>query len=733
MNSAEVLIKFKGDTSDAEKKTSNMTATVNGLAKSFTAGALAAQAVTKAIQVFSSNLDSAITRVDTMNNFPKVMSNLGISAEDSAEVIEDLGKQLQGLPTSLDAAAMAVQRFTSKNGDVKESEKIFLAVNNAILAGGGSANIQAQALEQISQAYAKGKPDMMEWRSMMTAMPAQLKQVAIAMGYTDAAMLGEAVRAKEGEAEFARMMETMMKMNTEGVAGFKSFDEQARNATGGISTSVVNMKTAITRGIANMLNSINKALEQFGGISGVLAKVGKAGEQAFTAIGNAVSKAVPYLINFGKWIKNNEAWIKPLVIMIVTFVATFKTIKTIITIINGVKIAFAALNAIMLANPITLIIAAIAALVAGFIYLWNKCDAFRQFWINMWNGFKKVVGTVVNFVKKNWKTMLLAIVNPFAAVFKLLYDNCEGFRNVVNNVVNAIKNFFVNAGQWFYDTVIKPIMDVVNGILGFVKNVGILLVALVTIPIDYIVKKILLPVARFVWDNVLSPIIEFFRMAFDTVKGVVERIISKIKSVISTIVNFISNNVLKPVINTFTTVFDKIWGIVSKVIDKIKNAFTNVKDFIKSVWDTVSTAVKTTISDVFESIGEIIKTPINAIIDAINKVLQGINKITIPDWVPGLGGKHTNFSTIPKLATGTNYVPEDTLAMIHEGEAVIPKKFNPYANPVNSSTLGAMNGSNTTTINVYANFETDPLGQVVSKIKTFSGGAKNDYNWGSGL
>ena len=69
------------------------------------------------------------------------------------------------------------------NGDIERSTDMFLAVNNAILAGNAPMENQAAALEQITQAYSKGKPDMMEWRTLMTAMPGQLKQVAKAMGY----------------------------------------------------------------------------------------------------------------------------------------------------------------------------------------------------------------------------------------------------------------------------------------------------------------------------------------------------------------------------------------------------------------------------------------------------------------------------------------------------------------------------------------------------------------------
>lgn len=75
----------------------------------------------------------------------------------------------------------------------------------------------------------------------------------------------------------------------------------------------------------------------------------------------------------------------------------------------------------------------------------------------------------------------------------------------------------------------------------------------------------------------------------------------------------------------------------------------------------------------------------NGVINGFNAMIRALNnlRINIPSWVPVYGGKsfglHLNQIsniTIPKLATGTNYVPEDQLAMIHEGEAVVPKKFN---------------------------------------------------------
>ena len=121
MNGAEILTKFTADTSQVDKATKGMTTSFGKLTSAFTLGNLAAKGISKAIGMISSNLDDAIKRVDTMNNFPKVMSNLGIGAEEADEAIKTLSDKLQGLPTTLDSAASAVQRFTSGNGDVKKS------------------------------------------------------------------------------------------------------------------------------------------------------------------------------------------------------------------------------------------------------------------------------------------------------------------------------------------------------------------------------------------------------------------------------------------------------------------------------------------------------------------------------------------------------------------------------------------------------------------------------------
>ena len=262
-------------TKDTNKFSTSMT-------KSFLKSNLIMKVLNLGISAINSNVDDAIKRADTINNFSKVMGNLGISTDDADDSIQRLSDKLTGLPTTLDTAVSAVQQFTSANGNVKASTDMFLALNNAILAGGANTQIQTSALEQLSQAYAKGKPDMLEWRTAMTAMPAQLKQVAIAMGYANASQLGEELRS--GNVSMNEFMQTIHKLNTEGVNGFASFEEQARGSTGGIQTSIKNVKTALTRGIADIINAIGRSnIAVF-----------------FQSVAKAISNAVPYVTAFVK-------------------------------------------------------------------------------------------------------------------------------------------------------------------------------------------------------------------------------------------------------------------------------------------------------------------------------------------------------------------------------------------------------------------------------------------------
>lgn len=260
-------------------------------------GNIIANAFTAAFRAVSQEMDEAITRLDALNNYPRTMANLGIAAEDAEKSIKILNEGILGLPTSLSDAALATQRLTATNGNIAASTDMFLALNNAILAGGASTEIQANALEQMMQAYSKGKPDAMEWRAFLTAMPAQLKQIATQMGYTSTALGGDLQKALvDGKVNMNDFMVAIMKLNREGINGLPSFAQQAKNAVSGVQTSITNLKIAIQRGMANIMQVIGQT-----NISGFINRVAA-----------AVDTVSYYIAGFVTLIKQAVAWLRVL-------------------------------------------------------------------------------------------------------------------------------------------------------------------------------------------------------------------------------------------------------------------------------------------------------------------------------------------------------------------------------------------------------------------------------------
>ncbi|EPH97903.1 tape measure domain protein, partial [Enterococcus faecalis 06-MB-DW-09] len=250
---------------------------------------LAFKGVDKAVSMISGSFGGAVSRLDTLNNFPKTMSNMNISVEQSSAAIEALSDGLTGLPTTVDAAASSVQQFTNKNKDIEKSTGMFLSLNNALIAGGQGAQIQESALNQLSRAYSIGTMDLNTWRSMQQAMPAQLSQVAKAFGKSEQALF-EALQ--KGDKSMDEFMDKIMELNETGIDGFQSFEEQARNSAGGLQTAMSTMQSAVTRGTTSIIDSFDKILGggESGGFAEVFGFIGKQFEDGLKAVAALVEK-----------------------------------------------------------------------------------------------------------------------------------------------------------------------------------------------------------------------------------------------------------------------------------------------------------------------------------------------------------------------------------------------------------------------------------------------------------
>lgn len=470
-------------------ETANKMNNATNASNSFFKSLMGASIVQKVFSLITGQVDNAINRLDILNNYPKVMSNLGISADQANASMNMLNKGLKGLPTTLNDAVSSVQNFTSVNGNVGKSTKMFLALNNAILAGGGSTQIQQSALEQLSQAYAKGKPDMMEWRTAMTAMPAQLKQVATAMGYINTTSLGDDLRA--GKVSMNDFMNTLIKLNQKGVEGFQSLEEQARNATGGIATSIANMKSAITRGISDIITKINGVLEKIGlpNIQTIISNfgttienvLGKIGDFAGTiiAIASSVWNAISTIINIlmpviniiqaiGDFVRNNWGIIEPILQAIIIVLGAYYTYTLLAKI--GTQILTNAFN--MLTNPMFLVMLVIVAIIAVLIYLWNTNDDVANGMLFIWDSLQ--LGAMA--LKLGVQTAFYAIILAGLTMYEGFLGVKMGLQTAFYAVVLAgqtmalgfqgVFEAIVNAGIWMYN----KIVDLLNKLGGSFQN-----------------------------------------------------------------------------------------------------------------------------------------------------------------------------------------------------------------------------------------------------------------------
>lgn len=207
-------------------------------------------------------------------------------------------------------------------------------------------------------------------------------------------------------------------------------------------------------------------------LTDAFAEVGRVGEPILTAIKNKVadmaSAAVPHLENFvnkvkdiATWIKDNQETINHWVGVIIGAGVSIGTFLLILNwgsimaaaskAIQGVRAAVMLFNATLLANPIGLVVAALAGLVAAFVYLWNTSDSFRAFWINLWSVVKKSASDAWSGIQKAFSGIGKWFSDKFSQVQKSGKDAMDKVKKWFSDSYRGITSTFSNIGGWFRD------------------------------------------------------------------------------------------------------------------------------------------------------------------------------------------------------------------------------------------------------------------------------------------
>ena len=314
-NAQGLLSRFGNSTGGVMGKLSNMKTMVkSGLGFGIWSGIgqRAFDVVGKAVQGVTSNLGSAISRFDTLKTFPKIMEMMDFPGAEKAT--QRLSDAIDGLPTTLDGITRSTQTLALTMGNIDDATDTAIALNNAFLMSGASAEEAERGTTQFVQMLSVGKVDMASWTSLCQTMGPALTKVAESFGYTGNSAKTDLYQAlKDGDITFDQFNKRLSELNgkTE-VAGkeFAGFAELAKEGSKGIGTSIENLKVTITKNLANMIKAFDESgLSIADSLDGIKTKINDAMKH-FIGDGKDIpmSKAFEAIVDAG--LKTKEALVK---------------------------------------------------------------------------------------------------------------------------------------------------------------------------------------------------------------------------------------------------------------------------------------------------------------------------------------------------------------------------------------------------------------------------------------
>lgn len=400
---------------------------------------------------------------------------------------------------------------------------------------------------------------------------------------------------------FGRAGVSMLPFLSKGAKGIKELQEQS-DALG----------TTLSGDDLDAVKENTKAKRTWGeAVKGLQVSLGRELYPALTAVTKFLSgSVVPVIRTVVTWIKEHKDAVGLVVGVIGAAIAAFKVWS----------ITMAIFNAIAAANPIGLVVIAIAALVAGIIYAWNNFEGFRNVVTTVWEAIRAAVSTVVDWFTENVWPTLRAVIGFIVGYYRFLFSAMKvvwtGIWNVIKGVVD-----------WFAATVwprVKTVIGWIAAYYGFLWNA-----------------------MKTVWTgifNAIAFVVNWFRdTAWPKVKAAID-LVSRGFGIMWTAVK---------------TVWDDVWGKVSGVVTLLEGAATRIKSAFSGIWDGIKHAAQAAL--------DVVRTAWNSTV--------GGKTLTIPS-IPAIGTfpGFPGFSyDIPYLADG-GIVRSPTLAMIGEAgpEAVVP-------------------------------------------------------------
>lgn len=645
----------------------------------------------------------------------RAMNNAGIKSEDYAEVLDELTAASQASGLGVDKLAESL----TKNGSTMRSLGFNTEETIAMLAQFEAAGVNSEtALAGLKTAVKnwgkEGKNANDEFHNVITAIKTAPDEMSATQAAFDAfggkagTELAEAIRT--GKFAYDEFLGTLAESQGTVNATYEATQDGADKAK----LAIQNMKTTAAELVSNFLD-----------------KYGPQIEKGIEKITGMLEKAVPKIEKGIQWIDDHLPEIEAGVIGIGAAFAAWKVasiismVTTALAGMSAAEVVAAAktwlLNAAMAANPIGLVVAAIAGLVTAFVVLWNKSEKFREFWKGLWEGIKKAVKPVIDF-----------IVNIFSEAWERIKAVWSIVSKFFKGIFDGIKKIFAPIADWFKDkfgTAVAIIKAVFGAVVEIFQKVHDKITEIFGPIVDWFKEKFETAVAviklvfgaivdffRGIWDGIkaiFEPIVDWFKEKFETawltIKFIWEAVSEffagiweGIKSVFDGVVDWFKEKfetawlTIKFIWEAVTDFFSGIWDGVKDVFksvgdffknafqkawDNIKAVFNGITDFFSGIWDKITGVFKsvgTKIADAFtgafkkviNGVFEFIEGKINGFIDMINGVIHLINEI------PGVELGDIGHVNLPRLAKGGIVKNQSFIAGEKGEEAIVPLERN---------------------------------------------------------
>lgn len=575
--------------------------------------------------VISKNMGGAIARADLINNFPKVMANIGYSADDARKQVDRISEALDGLPTSTDALVSTAKGLAPLTGDLSKATDVALALNNALLAGGASSTLAENAMEQYRQMLSNGTVDMMGWRSMTMAMPGQMDALAKSLLGATANTSDLYDAMKSGDVSFEDFNAKLLELNESGADGMASFAEQAKTASGGIGTAFTNVGNRIKKAISSVLEAI--------GVDAIAKKINDA-TSGIVDLGKRIGEAITKMKEGGvDKIGADLSGLLPVLGLVAGGLST---------VIAGM-LPFGS-SLLGLTGPVGLLLGSLAA-------MWAKSELLRKAVGDLGGALVDALGSPS--VKNALEILTITIGNTAKALgdslglaLELVAPSLAYMAERLVPVLSQTFGALLNSLTPLVGSVLVRLGEIVAALLGPLTDLTAAVLPVITSAIDAIVGALsplvdsLLGAIRDAINTIMPPLTNMVRSIMPLIRDAIEQVApllaeigAKIGELIGKISGIVSNLVAGfiPVIqNIITTVLPFVVPLVKGIISAISSAIDVLSAIlvpvIQFVADIVLVAVKA-MAAVFTWLWSNIIGPV---VDWITEKLRGLS-----DWMSG--------------------------------------------------------------------------------------------------